>query len=78
LRSASGLKRPRLARHDEILSVLGYELGSISSFAFHGIMPCYIDRALISLDWVVGSAGSEYICVRLSPRDLVRIGCEPF
>jgi len=77
LRSVSGLKRPRLARRDEILSLLGYEPGGIPPFAFYGILPCYIDRILTSLEWVVGSAGSEYVGVKLNPRDLVRIGCEP-
>lgn len=77
LRSVSGLKRPRLAKPDEISSILGYEPGGVPPFAFYGIMPCYVEEAVLSLGWVIGSAGSEYAGVRIDPADLVRIGCKP-
>ncbi len=78
LRLISGLERPRLARHEEILSLTGYRPGSIPPFAFYGIMPCYIEKSLLELDWAIGSAGSEYVGIKLRPYDLVRIGCKPY
>ncbi len=77
LRLVSGLKRPRMASQGEVSSILGYEFGGVPPFAFHGVMPCYMEEGMLSLDWVIGSAGSEYAGVKLKPTDLVRIGCKP-
>ncbi len=78
LRSFSGMKRPRLATPEEVSSILGYEPGGVPPFAFHGIMPCYIEKAILVLDWVIGSAGSEYAGIKLEPHDLVKIGCKSY
>ncbi len=77
LRLFSGMKRPRMATPEEIFSILGYEPGGVPPFAFYGIMPCYIEKAVLMLDWVIGSAGSEYAGIKLKPYDLVKIGCRP-
>lgn len=77
LQKVSGLKKPRLASADEVEALTGFKPGGVPPFAPVGKVPCYVDSAVLELDWVVGAAGTEYAGVKFNPQDLVRIGFKP-
>ena len=77
LQKVSGLKKPRLARPDEVEALTGFSPGGVPPFAPLGRVPCYVDESVLELDWVIGAAGSEYAGVKFDPSVLVKMGCSP-
>ena len=77
LQKVSGLKKPRLARPDEVKALTGFSPGGVPPFAPIGKVPCFIDKSVLELDWVVGAAGSEYAGVKFDPSVLLGLSCTP-
>lgn len=63
-------KKPVLARAKDIKR-LGFEFGGIPCIGSE--LKMIVDRRVLEEEYVIGSAGSPYVGVRIKPEDLVRI-----
>ncbi|MFX1534385.1 MAG: aminoacyl-tRNA deacylase [Promethearchaeota archaeon] len=66
-------KVDRLANKEEIIQITGYEAGGIPPVLLIPNVPCFVDKHLMELEWVVGSAGSPYYGLKLDPSDISRL-----
>ena len=74
LAQALGEKKPRMATQKEAESWTGLKVGGISALALlHHGFPVYVDRAAVTLDKIVVSAGQRGMDIRLTVPDLVRV-----
>ena len=67
-----GIKRPHLARREELEEILGAEPGGVPPIALPEGIKKFIDKRVMERDFVIGSAGSEFSGIRLSPRDILK------
>ena len=74
LESLSGYKRLRMARTEDVERELGFELGGVPAIVFskRGIRT-FVDNKVLSLDYVVGSGGSQFHGMRFNPKQLVKV-----
>lgn len=72
LSEVSGLKKPRLARPEELKKVLGTEPGGTPPVTLPKDIPKFIDRKVINKEFVLGSAGSKFVGIKISPKDIVK------
>ena len=63
-------KKVRLARANDIKK-LGFEFGGIPCIGSN--LNTIVDREVLDEETVVGSAGSPYVGITISPKDLVRL-----
>jgi prolyl-tRNA editing enzyme YbaK/EbsC (Cys-tRNA(Pro) deacylase) len=60
----------RIAKPDEVLSHTGTEVGGVSPLGCDNV-PKYIDRSLLSKEYVNASAGSSYATLLIRTKDLI-------
>ena len=70
----SGLKEIRLARPEDVESFTGFNIGGVPPFVFKDLCSVFVDEEVMNRKFVIGSAGSEYVGVRFSPRELLKLG----
>jgi len=63
----------RLARPDEVLQLIGCDVGGIPPIALGKKMQVVVDEGVTRLDWAFGSAGSRHAGLKIRPTDLVRL-----
>jgi prolyl-tRNA editing enzyme YbaK/EbsC (Cys-tRNA(Pro) deacylase) len=66
------LKKPRLASIDEIKSLLSTEPGGIAPIALPTDIIKFVDINIVKRDSVIGSAGTPYVGIKLSPTVIVK------
>ena len=73
LRETTG-KNFKLAPTEDVQVQTGYDVGGIPPFAFliRGIT-CYVDVAVMKLQWVYGSAGSATSGIKFSPLSFEKV-----
>ena len=67
-----GIKRPHLARYEELKEILGAEPGGVPPIALPDHIKKFLDKHVMEKDFVIGSAGSEFSGIRLSPKDILK------
>ncbi len=73
LERLTGLKDLRLASPEDVKSLTGFPVGGVPPFVFKDLCPVFVDEGVLSRDYVVGSAGSEYAGVRFSPQEFRKL-----
>jgi prolyl-tRNA synthetase len=73
LRAVSGIKKPRCATPEELRDIFGSELGGASVPAIPEHMPIYVDKKLMGMEWVKGSAGCPRSSLALNPQELLKL-----
>jgi Cys-tRNA(Pro) deacylase len=66
------LKKPRLARTEEIKELLGTEPGGTPPICLPGDIPVLVDKGVTKQEFVVGSAGTKFTGLKLKPYDIVK------
>nr|MDO8111169.1 YbaK/EbsC family protein [Candidatus Sigynarchaeota archaeon] len=77
LEDVTSLKKLSFASAAVIEQLTGFKAGGIPPIAVLGKMPAFIDMALLSKDFVIGSAGTPRAGLKLSPLNLVDAGFIP-
>ena len=72
LSEISGLKKPRLARTDELKEFLNTEPGGTPPICLPEEIPKFIDKGVMGQEFVIGSAGSEFVGLKIRPSDIVK------
>ena len=72
LSETSGFKKPRLARPEELKQILETEPGGTPPLRLPEDIPKFIDKEVMKKEFVVGSAGSEFVGIKISPKDIVK------
>lgn len=72
LSEISGLKKPRLANPQELKEILGTQPGGTPPIGLPENMPIFIDTEVMKQQFVIGSAGTEFIGLKISPSDIVK------
>lgn len=71
LESFSGYKGLRMASQEDIRTVLGFDIGGVPAVIFRDRnIPTYVDNQVLSLEYVVGSGGTEFYGLKFNPRQL--------
>ncbi len=68
-----GYKNFRLANPKEVKEKLGYKVGGVPPFAFHGECPTFYDRKLLDKGYVVGAGGDRHTGLKFNPRALKKL-----
>ncbi len=66
-----GIKKPRLASSAELKSWFDAEPGAIPPVALPTEIPKYVDAGISKLPYVIGSAGSRFVGLKLGPKDII-------
>ncbi len=66
------MKKPRLAFKEELLNWFNAEPGAIPPINLPKEIPKYIDSSVLKLDFVIGSAGSKFLGLKINPKYLVK------
>ncbi|HEX4960599.1 MAG TPA: YbaK/EbsC family protein [Thermoanaerobaculia bacterium] len=75
LRELTGEREVRLASPDEVLKATGHTKGGVPAVeVFSTVSAVYVDEAVMRLDAVYGSAGTEFAGLRIAPSALKRLG----
>ena len=72
LSEISGVKKPRMARPEELAEILGTVPGGTPPICLPENIPVFVDKGVMQQEFVVGSAGSEFVGIKLSPSDIVK------
>lgn len=72
LSQVSGLKKPRMARPEELQKILETTPGGTPPICLPESIPKFIDKQVTEQEFVVGSAGSEFVGIKLNPWDIVK------
>ena len=74
-----GVKKLRMATHDEAERLTGLQVGGISAIALRTKgWPVYVDSAALDIEQVLVSAGRRGADLRMSPHDLLFVtGAQP-
>ena len=72
LSEVSGLKKPRMARPEEMKKILGTEPGGTPPICLPENVSVFIDERVLEKEFVIGSAGSEFSGLKINPRDIVK------
>ena len=67
-----GLKKPRIADASELKQWFDLEPGCISPICLPIGVPIYIDNGVARLPFVIGSAGSRFIGIKISPKYITK------
>jgi len=70
--SAFGLKKPRLAKPEELKKTLETKPGETPPICLPKNVPKFIDKEVMKREIVLGSAGSEFVGIKISPKDIVK------
>jgi len=70
--SAFGLKKPRLAKPEELKQILETKPGETPPIYLPKDIPKFIDKEVMKREIVLGSAGSEFVGIKISPKDIVK------
>jgi prolyl-tRNA editing enzyme YbaK/EbsC (Cys-tRNA(Pro) deacylase) len=74
LQNATGLRKPRPMLPDELKARFNKELGEIDPLTLaEKVDLLFIDSSLLSKGFVIGSAGSKYCGVTITPEELLRV-----
>ncbi len=73
LAAATGARRVRVARPDEVLAATGFEPGGVAPFPARGVSQVLIVEELLVHDRVWIGAGTERHMAGISPLDLARL-----
>jgi len=74
LERLSGIGGLRLAKPEDIKRFTGFSVGGVPPFIFKNLCPVFVDEEVMKREYVIGSAGSEYIGVKFSPQELRKLG----
>jgi Ala-tRNA(Pro) deacylase len=74
LERLSGVRGLRLAKPEEIERFTGFSAGGLPPFIFKNLCPVFVDEEVAAREYVIGSAGSEYVGVRFLPYELRKLG----
>ncbi|MBD3155184.1 MAG: hypothetical protein GF368_00830 [Candidatus Aenigmarchaeota archaeon] len=66
------LKKPRLARPEEIKELLGTEPGGTPPICLPDDIPVLVDKGVTKQEFVIGSAGTKFTGLKLKPYDIVK------
>ncbi len=66
-----GLKKPRMANAAELKEWFGFEPGCIAPINLPENIPKFIDAGIRDLQFVVGSAGSRFVGLKISPEYII-------
>ena len=73
LRAVSGIKKPRCATPEELRDIFHCEIGGASVPAIPEEIPIYVDKKLLEMDYVKGSAGCPRSSLELNPKELLKL-----
>jgi len=74
LEEAAGLRKPRLMLPDELKTRFNKGPGEIDPLALaEKVNLLFIDRSLLGKEFLIGSAGSKYCGLRITPEELLRV-----
>lgn len=74
LEDAAGLRKPRLMIPDELKARFNKEPGEIDPLTLaEKVDLLFIDSSLLDREFVIGSAGSKYCGLRITPEELLRV-----
>jgi len=74
LQDTTGLRKPRLMLSDELKAKFNKEPGEIDPLTLaEKVDLLFIDNALLSKGFLIGSAGSKYCGLRITPEELLRV-----
>ena len=71
MRKIPGIKKGRLATGEELLGWFGFEPGCVPPICLPEEIPKYIDVGIKNLPFVVGSAGSRFVGIRIKPERII-------
>lgn len=71
IKKIPGLKKPRLARPEELAEWLGAIPGGVAPIALPDDLPKFVDEGVTKLASVIGSAGDRFAGVKLSPKYII-------
>ena len=73
LEEISGEKKFSLASPEVVKEVTSFDVGGVPPIAVFGLMPIFIDSKVMDQEFVVGSAGTKFHGLKLSPKELLKI-----
>ena len=74
LEETAGLRKPRLMLPDELKTRFNKEPGEIDLLTVaKKVNSLFVDSSLLSKEFVIGSAGSKYCGLRITPEELLRV-----
>jgi len=74
LKEAAGLRKPRLMVPEELKTKFNKEPGEIDPLTLaEKVDLLFIDNGLLSKEFVIGSAGSKYCGLKITPEELLRV-----
>jgi prolyl-tRNA editing enzyme YbaK/EbsC (Cys-tRNA(Pro) deacylase) len=73
VRKLMGVSRVSFASGEETRALTGMMIGGVTVFALPEQLPIYVDRRVMSLDYVIVGAGSRSSKIRVSPEALLRL-----
>jgi len=74
LEETAGIRKPRLMLSDELKTRFNKEPGEIDLLTVaKQVNALFVDSSLISKEFVIGSAGSKYCGLKITPEELLRV-----
>ena len=77
LEAISGITMLRLATPTEVKQFTGHKVGGVPPTALYGKCQVFVDQSILAQPFIIGSAGSEFVGLKLNPQDLIRLGFIP-
>jgi prolyl-tRNA editing enzyme YbaK/EbsC (Cys-tRNA(Pro) deacylase) len=75
LAHAIGAKHCRLATHDEVELVTGYEVGGVPPISIYGT-PTILDPGVLQHVWVLAGGGTKFSLLKIMSKEIERVGYE--
>jgi prolyl-tRNA editing enzyme YbaK/EbsC (Cys-tRNA(Pro) deacylase) len=72
LAQASGVAKPRAAKPEAVMDIVGYPAGGVAPLALPANVPVIVDTAVLTLPVAFGGGGREHLLLRVLPADIVR------
>lgn len=72
LQRTAHFKEVRMARRDELQDLFGRLPGGVDALTVPPDIPVFIDEKLLEKEWVVGSAGSPCVGLKLAPSEITK------
>ena len=69
----SGEKKFRLAPPELVKNITQFDIGGVPPIAVSGHMPVFIDPEVLKQETIVGSAGTPFHGLKLSPKELLKL-----
>jgi len=66
------LKKPRLANKKELKELLNTEPGGVPPVGLPQNLPIFVDRGVIDKKEVIGSGGSKFTGLKISPKEITK------